>query len=411
MNKENEIKKENIKVNNKINDKVKIIISKNNEENNIQNDENNNYLNNKNEDNFKNKNKNNLVWNSSPFNKKINTYENLFNKKSTDKYITIRDKLISENKNGIFLPDLKNINNSNNNFKNFESLNIKKPFSNSKKMNLRSISTDKAKFQQNININSMTNDTSAFTNSSKKYYSPIGIGNQNYTEDLSKFRMGLLSAGSSSNNNIIIPMIPMRRPVSNFNFGGGQLWNFENTTKNINNKNSIDKAVAFDEEKNKNINNNLKKEEEEIIFNSEFNKQELNINTNNSKKNYNIYNKGKPNNSRNKSFKSQDMKKQYEPFPMKNDINNIYIGMDKMISKLHKIKIEKGMMNSGILNSLNKKFNSDYQNQIEQFKKSHLPMMFNNLNTKTSKTISISNNFDKKNATRSHSLNNKNNLY
>ena len=411
MNKENEIKKENIKVNNKINDKVKIIISKNNEENNIQNDENNNYLNNKNEDNFKNKNKNNLVWNSSLFNKKINTYENLFNKKSTDKYITIRDKLISENKNGIFLPDLKNINNSNNNFKNFESLNIKKPFSNSKKMNLRSISTDKAKFQQNININSMTNDTSAFTNSSKKYYSPIGIGNQNYTEDLSKFRMGLLSAGSSSNNNIIIPMIPMRRPVSNFNFGGGQLWNFENTTKNINNKNSIDKAVAFDEEKNKNINNNLKKEEEEIIFNSEFNKQELNINTNNSKKNYNIYNKGKPNNSRNKSFKSQDMKKQYEPFPMKNDINNIYIGMDKMISKLHKIKIEKGMMNSGILNSLNKKFNSDYQNQIEQFKKSHLPMMFNNLNTKTSKTISISNNFDKKNATRSHSLNNKNNLY
>ena len=410
MNKENEIKKD-IKVNSKINDKVKIIISKNNEENNIQNDENNNYLNNKNEDNFKNKNKNNLVWNSSPFNKKINTYENLFNKKSTDKYITIRDKLISDNKNGIFLPDLKNINNSNNNFKNFESLNIKKPFSNSKKMNLRSISTDKAKFQQNININSMTNDTSAFTNSSKKYYSPIGIGNQNYTEDLSKFRMGLLSAGSSSNNNIIIPMIPMRRPVSNFNFGGGQLWNFENTTKNINNKNSIDKAVAFDEEKNKNINNNLKKEEEEIIFNSEFNKQELNINTNNSKKNYNIYNKGKPNNSRNKSFKSQDMKKQYEPFPMKNDINNIYIGMDKMISKLHKIKIEKGMMNSGILNSLNKKFNSDYQNQIEQFKKSHLPMMFNNLNTKTSKTISISNNFDKKNATRSHSLNNKNNLY
>ena len=411
MNKENEIKKENIKVNNKMNDKVKIIISKNNEENNIQNDENNNYLNNKNEENFKNKNKNNLVWNSSPFNKKINTYENLFNKKSTDKYITIRDKLVSDNKNGIFLPDLKNINNSNNNFKNFESLNIKKPFSNSKKMNLRSISTDKAKFQQNININSMTNDTSAFTNSSKKYYSPIGIGNQNYTEDLSKFRMGLLSAGSSSNNNIIIPMIPMRRPVSNFNFGGGQLWNFENTTKNINNKNSIDKAVAFDEEKNKNINNNLKKEEEEIIFNSEFNKQELNINTNNSKKNYNIYNKGKPNNSRNKSFKSQDMKKQYEPFPMKNDINNIYIGMDKMISKLHKIKIEKGMMNSGILNSLNKKFNSDYQNQIEQFKKSHLPMMFNNLNTKTSKTISISNNFDKKNATRSHSLNNKNNLY
>ena len=122
-------------------------------------------------------------------------------------------------------------------------MNIRKPF-NSQRLNLRSISTDKAKLQQNININSITNDTSAFTHSSKKYFSPGTFGNQNYTEDLSKFRMGLLSAGSTSNNNIIIPMIPMRRPVSNFNFGGGQLWNnFEN-----NNKNMIDKAAMNDED-------------------------------------------------------------------------------------------------------------------------------------------------------------------
>ena len=280
-------------------------------------------------------------------------------------------------------------------------------------MNLRSISTDKAKMQQNININSMTNDTSAFTNSSKKYYSPIGIGNQNYTEDLSKFRMGLLSAGSSSNNNIIIPMISMRRPVSNFNFGGGQLWNFENTNKSINNKNNLEKAIINDEDKNVNINmnvNNNIKNDEDIILDAEFSKKKLNINLNSSKKNYNIYNKPKlNNNSRNKSFKSQDLKKQYDSFPINNDYNNIYIGMDKMISKLHKIKIEKGMMNTGILNSLNKKFNNDYQNQIQQFKKSHLPMMFNNQNSKTSKTINIGNNNDKNKSSRSHSLNNKNN--
>ena len=57
------------------------------------------------------------------------------------------------------------------------------------------------------------------------------------------------------------------------------------------------------------------------------------------------------------------MKKQYDA----NDINNLYIGMDKIIIKLHKIKIEKRMMNSGIrrVNSLNNKFNNDYQNQIE----------------------------------------------
>ena len=308
---------------------------------------------------------------------------------------------------------MKNISNSSNNFnnfKNFESLNINKPF-NSQKINLRSISTDKAKIQQNININSITNDTSAFTHSSKKYFSPPGIGNKNYTEDLSKFRMGLLSAGSTSNNNIIIPMIPIRRPVSNFNFGGGQLWNnIENNNKNINNKNFMEKGIIIDE--NKNINNNLKQSEDEKAFDVEFNKDELNMNLNNSKKNYNIYNKSN-NITRNKSLKNPDMKKQYELFPMKSDISNLYIGMDKMITKLHKIKIEKGMMNTGIMNSLNKKFNNEYQNQIEQFKKNHLPMMFNiQNNKKTTKNVNLNNNnnSDKSKSLRSHSFN-RNNLF
>ena len=375
---------------------------KNNDQNNNIRIISDNYFKGKTEDN--NKNKQNLIWCNSPFNKKINTYENLFYKKTFDKYVSVRDKLFPENKNGIVLPDLKNINNSNNHFNNFESLNIKKPFT-SKKMNLRSISTDKAKFQQNINLHSITNDTSAFTHSSKKYFSPGGMLNQNYTEDLSKFRMGLLSAGSTSNNNIIIPMIPIRRPVSNFNFGGGQLWNnFENNNININNNNIIDKVANINDDKNTNINNNLKKEEDEIIFDPEFNKKD----SISPKRNYNIYNKSNNNATRNKSFKSQDLKKQYEA----NDINNLYIGMDKMITKLHKIKIEKGMMNSGIVNSLNKKFNNDYQNQIEQFKKSHLPMMFNNPNNnKGSKNMLFNNNNDKNKSSRSHSFNNRNNFY
>ena len=375
---------------------------KNNDQNNNIRIISDNYFKGKTEDN--NKNKQNLIWCNSPFNKKLNTYENLFYKKTFDKYVSVRDKLFPENKNGIVLPDLKNINNSNNHFNNFESLNIKKPFT-SKKMNLRSISTDKAKFQQNINLHSITNDTSAFTHSSKKYFSPGGMLNQNYSEDLSKFRMGLLSAGSTSNNNIIIPMIPIRRPVSNFNFGGGQLWNnFENNNININNNNIIDKVTNINDDKNANINNNLKKEEDEIIFDPEFNKKD----SISPKRNYNIYNKSNNNATRNKSFKSQDLKKQYEA----NDINNLYIGMDKMITKLHKIKIEKGMMNSGIVNSLNKKFNNDYQNQIEQFKKSHLPMMFNNPNNnKGSKNMLFNNNNDKNKSSRSHSFNNRNNFY
>ena len=56
------------------------------------------------------------------------------------------------------------------------------------------------------------------------------------------------------------------------------------------------------------------------------------------------------------------MEKQYESFPLKNGINNLYIGMDKMITKLHKIKNEKGLMNSSIVNSLNKKFNNEFNN-------------------------------------------------
>jgi len=45
-----------------------------------------------------------------------------------------------------------------------------------------------------------------------------------------------------------------------------------------------------------------------------------------------------------------------------------------MINKLHKIKIEKGMMNTGILSNIN--------NRIKQFKKSYLPFVFNDTNKK-----------------------------
>jgi ADP-dependent phosphofructokinase/glucokinase len=45
-----------------------------------------------------------------------------------------------------------------------------------------------------------------------------------------------------------------------------------------------------------------------------------------------------------------------------------------MINKLHKIKIEKGMMNTGILSNIN--------NRIKQFKKSYLPLVFNGTNKK-----------------------------
>ena len=333
-----------------------------------------------------------LIWSNSQFNKK--TYENIFYKKTFDKYIPVREKLLSENKksNNNLLPELQTPN-----FNNIESIRTSMTAKNS----LRSKSIDKPNSQQNINTNinnniNSTNDTTAFTHSSKKYFSPRAIYTQNYTEDLSNFRMGLLSAGSSCNNNVIIPMMPFRRPVSNFNFGVGQLWNNFENGNNINGKENT-------EEKNKE--KDSLKEERESKDVKEINKKEINIDFSNSKRNYNIYNKVNSATRNNKPFKHTEMKKRLELFQTKNDINNLYIGMDKMITKLHKIKIEKGMMNSGIVNSLNKKFNRDYQNQIEQFKKSHLPIMFDNQNNNAP-------NFNiERNKLRSHSFNNKNNFY
>ena len=345
-----------------------------------------------------------LIWSNSHFNKK--TYENLFYKQTFDKYVPIREQLINNentNTNGV-VPDH---NNKNNNLdKNSNTKEIKTSIVS--KNNLRSKSMDKTNPQSqqnknknnnidnniNNNINNInsTNDTSAFTHSSKKYFTPRAIYTQNYTEDLSKFRMGLLSAGSSCNNNVIIPIMPFRRPVSNFNFGAGNLLNnFENS-----NFNKKEKQEEKNEEKEKDKMNKEK--------NNEINKKEINTDITNLKRNYNIYNKVNSATRNNKPFIHSELKKRLELFQSKNDINNLYIGMDKMITKLHKIKIEKGMMNSGIVNSLNKKFNRDYQNQIEQFKKSHLPMMFDN---QSNKII----NPNDKNKLRSHSFNNKNNFY
>ena len=133
-NKENENYKENININNINNENNNKLLKDNNIE--IQNLKNIKEIN--------NKNKQNLIWCSSPINKKVNTLQNITSKKTFDKYISIRDKLIVDNKNNnkdIILPDLNKFKNNNINFDNFKSLNLKNPF-NPKKMNLRSISID-----------------------------------------------------------------------------------------------------------------------------------------------------------------------------------------------------------------------------------------------------------------------------
>ena len=164
----------------------------------------------------------------------------------------------------------------------------------SKKLLKNNLKNNNNTINNNINNNL---DTQSTTNDSKKN------SNSNNTDEYSKDRIDLLSAKlgtnlniNSASNNIIIPMIPLRRPNSNFNFGGNLLW-----------------------EKMENLNTNI-------------------LNTENiiEKNNFNSRNTSNNNIERGKVSTA----------PLINNNNNL---------KLHKIKIEKGMMNTKFADTINRK--------------------------------------------------------
>ena len=113
--------------------------------------------------------------------------------------------------------------------------------------------------------------TSAYTNSTKNNLR----NDHNLTEQVTKFRIGLFSANSSSNN-AIIPILPIKRPVSNFNFGGNQLWEKDDSNKdnkifNNNNEILIEKEIEPNKEpkmKNINLNKYFDKNKTRDIFKS-----------------------------------------------------------------------------------------------------------------------------------------------
>ena len=121
------------------------------------------------------------------------------------------------------------------------------------------------------NLNNETPSTSAYTNSTKNNLR----NDHNLTEQVTKFRIGLFSANSSSNN-AIIPILPIKRPVSNFNFGGNQLWEKDDTNKdnkifNNNNEILIEKEIEPNKEpkmKNINLNKYFDKNKTRDIFKS-----------------------------------------------------------------------------------------------------------------------------------------------
>ena len=313
---------------------------------------------------------------SSLSNRQANSNENIFNKKlvNHNNNLSLRDKIIKDKvvKESATLPELnpnsyKNSVLNKNNIKNVnENYNVKKISTFKSKtifdeklkyFRTKSVSSDTIKVSNNndINKNNKNNllnyspSTSAYTNSTKKINTNK---TNNLTEDLSKFRIGLLSAGSSSYTNVIIPMISLKRPVSNFNFGGDKLWNNmgDVNINNLDNHNDIKDKKDYESKP--------KEKEDSVIFRN--NKNTLNGVFNNKKIVY----------------KSQKYNEKLSDSENHDEL--MYKNMDKLIPKFHKIKIEKGLMNTKIANSLGKKLFINYYNQRN--KNNKLAIRFSNNN-------------------------------
>ena len=230
-------------------------------------------------------------------------------------YDSNRNDLHRNKNNSIFTPRDKNISKTDN--KSNNSLPI-----------LNNPSNISSKNRISNNYNNDTPSTSAYTNSTKNN----NLRNDhNLTEQVSKFRIGLFSANSSANNTAIIPIFPIKRPVSNFNFGGNQLWETDDGNKDI--------------KKDKNS---------EIILNKEINQnKELiveNINKNKFLKNNKIKNIFKSSDYKYKSYSSNTRSE--------NSTNNI-----NLKTKLYKYLKDEIIFNKKLI---------DYKKMANQLNKSNI---------------------------------------
>ena len=264
-------------------------------------------------------------WNHSA-NFKLNTHnnENYYFKNKFLKNTPLRDKVMNDTNRfkGVILPDIKTPNLNPNRDNNISSNFTKSP--NEINKNKNDLFSEKTNFFKNIKLNTNSNylndntqTTTIATNSTKKYTSSKVNNIQSLNEDSSQFSMGLIPAGSTTNNNIIIPILTMRRPASNFNNGGGMLHNFNEHCNNF----------------------GLNKQNENLENNGE------------------IFNISKSKNIRNKICKSQEMKGRFNSSMKNKEIYNLFPGMQKLMPNFHKIKIEKGMFNI-----LNQKLSFEYNN-------------------------------------------------
>ena len=203
---------------------------------------------------FKKSNKFNLMYKSIAFSKEKNKNKIDFNENENYNYINKENEFQNKSNNNLVINGVK----SNSKIDNISKINLPLLYIPSKNKLLN-------------NINNETPSTSAYTNSTKNNLR----NDHNLTEQVTKFRIGLFSANSSSNN-AIIPILPIKRPVSNFNFGGNQLWEKDDTNKdnkifNNNNEILIEKEIEPNKEpkmKNINLNKYFDKNKTRDIFKS-----------------------------------------------------------------------------------------------------------------------------------------------
>ena len=279
-------------------------------------------------------------WNHSS-NYKLNTHnnENILYRNKFFKDTPIRDILLDKNKKfkGVILPSIKtpkliinrNIVNENKNSKTSPLSKIGNDIIENKNINYEmknELFTEKTNLFKDIKVNTNSNyindntqATTIATNSTKKYNYSNNNNIKNINEDSGKYGMDLITVESTTNNNIIIPILTMRRPVSNVNKGRDDYNNF-NENENI-------------------IGDNKKNENSRNIEN----KKLINF----------------CNNSRNKNCKSQEIKGRFNASMKNKPIFNLFPGMQKLLPNYHKIKIEKGMPNIKLVNSLHQKFKND----------------------------------------------------
>ena len=242
--------------------------------------------------------KENLKWNHSS---NIKNYETeIFNKFSKDSNLVqkiFRDPIKEKERDRHLL--LPNINSKNL----FEKKNEVSNQINIDPINdLKSINFIKSKvinMNSNNYINDNTQATTLLAYSTKKLSSSKINNIKTMNGDLTHYGMGLISAGSTTNNNIIIPILTKVRPESNFNCGGSILKNFNENFEN----NGKNRTIESD----KNIRQN------------------------------------KSRNFRKKICKSQEIQKRINASMKNKEIYRPFPDIQKIMPNFHKIKIEKGM--------------------------------------------------------------------